>query len=357
LRVHPVGWFTVSALENLDPRSFELICLGRRHPGDPLARRFSAIAADWVTMDKSDLNAAVDHIRGLGLDIVIDLGGYGDQGMMPLCASRLAQLQVKWVGSQNHSTGLAEMDGFITDRWETPPELASLYTERMLVLPDGYVCYSPPTYAPDVGPLPALRNGAITFGCFNNMAKVTNAVIAAWSAVLARVPDSRLMLKCHQMADPATRDRVCDGFAARGVDPVRILPRASSPHRVLLAEYNEVDIVLDPFPYNGGLTTCEALWMGVPTVTMPGQTFASRHSTSHLCNVGLTDWIADGLAAYVDLAVRKSANLDALATLRAGLRARVARSPLCDGARFGRHLGAALRSAWAEKCAADAEAA
>jgi predicted O-linked N-acetylglucosamine transferase (SPINDLY family) len=348
LRVHPVGWFTVAAFENLDPRAFEIVCVGRQHPGDPLARRFSAIAADWVVVDKPDLDAAVERIRGLNLDIVIDLGGYGDQGMMPLCASRLAPLQVKWVGSQNHSTGLAEMDGFITDRWETPPELAPLYTEQLLVLPDGYVCYSPPTYAPDVDALPALRNGAITFGCFNNMAKITGAVIAAWSDVLARVPGSRLMLKCHQMADPATRARVCAGFVAHGIDPARILPRGSSPHRVLLAEYNEVDIVLDPFPYNGGLTTCEALWMGVPTITMPGQTFASRHSTSHLSNVGLTDWIATGPEAYVGLAVRKSSDLDALAALRAGLRSRVARSPLCDGARFGRHLGAALHAAWAE---------
>ena len=129
--------------------------------------------------------------RELGIDILIDLGGYGDAARMPACAYRLAPVQIKWVGMQNHSSGLAEMDWIITDRWETPPELEHVYSERPLRLPDGYVCYSPPPYAPDVVPLPALANGHITFGCFNNLAKVTPRVIATWCAILHRVPNAR----------------------------------------------------------------------------------------------------------------------------------------------------------------------
>ncbi len=127
---------------------------------------------------------------------------------MPACAYRMAPVQVKWVGMQNHSSGLAEMDWIITDRWETPPELEHVYSERPLRLPDGYVCYSPPPYAPDVVPLPALANGHITFGCFNNLAKVTPRVIATWCTILHRVPGSRLVLKTHQFADAPTAERV-----------------------------------------------------------------------------------------------------------------------------------------------------
>ena len=147
-----------------------------------------------------------DAVRSLEIDILIDLGGYGDAGRMTACAQRLAPVQIKWVGMQNHSTGMPEMDWIITDRWETPPDLAQYYTERLLVLPDGYVCYSPPADAPEVAPSPAATNGYATFGCFTNLAKVTPDVLATWSAVLRRVPDSRFVLKSHALAAyPPTR--------------------------------------------------------------------------------------------------------------------------------------------------------
>ena len=352
LKTHPVGWLTIAGLEMLDPAAFDLVCLGPEHPGDALGRRFAALSSAWHAVDRQGGDdAAVQAIRGLGLDVLIDLGGYGDQGMMALCAHRLAPVQIKWVGSQSHSTGLAEMDWFVSDGWETPPGSEALYSERLLRLADGYVCYSPPAYAPDVGGLPATRNGYVTFGCFNNLAKVTAQVIEAWAGILGQVAGARLVLKCHQMAEAATRDRVLGAFATHGIDPARIELRANSSHRGLLAQYGDIDIVLDPFPYSGGLTTCEALWMGVPTVTLPGDSFASRHSTSHVSNVGLTDWVAADLDAYRAIAVAKAGDIAALAGLRAGLRARVAASPLCDAPRFGRSLAAGLRHAWVKWCA------
>ena len=351
LKTHPVGWLTVAGIETLDPARFAVVCLVQNAaPQDPIARRFRAVARDWVEIDTLDDVALATRARDLGIDVLIDLGGYGDAARMPACAHRLAPVQVKWVGMQNHSSGLPEMDWFITDRWETPPELTSTYSERLLRLPDGYACYSPPGYAPDVLPLPALANGHITFGCFNNLAKVTPRVIATWAAVLHRVPGSRLVLKTHQFGDRATADRLRDAFAAQGIDGARLDLRGSSPHRAFMGEYGAIDIVLDPFPYSGGLTTCEALWMGVPTATLPGETFASRHSMSHLSNVGLTDWVARDAADYGELAVAKAADVASLAALRAGLRARVKASPLCDAPRFGRNLGAALRHAWTEWC-------
>jgi predicted O-linked N-acetylglucosamine transferase (SPINDLY family) len=350
LRSHPVGWLTVAGFEMLDLARFDVVCLVQNAGTDPIAQRYRTIARHWVEIDMLDDIALAHTARDHGIDVLIDLGGYGDAGRMPACVNRLAPVQIKWVGMQNHSSGLAEMDWILTDRWETPPESAPLYAERLLCLPDGYVCYSPPPYAPDVGPLPALRNGHVTFGCFNNLAKITPLVLETWATILESLPDSRLVLKTHQFSDAATAGRVRDTLAGYGIRPARIDLRGASGHRAFLREYNDIDIVLDPFPYSGGLTTCEALWMGVPTVSLPGDFFAARHSLSHLSNVGLTDWIAGDIPSYVAVALAKAADTKALAQLRAGLRARTKASPLCDAPRFGRNLGNALRQAWRDWC-------
>ena len=350
LRVHPVGWLTVAGFENLDPAAFSLICLAQNAGSDWMARRFRTLAREWHDVDTLNDPALAAKARAVGIDILIDLGGYGDAARMPACAHRMAPVQIKWVGMQTHSSGLAEMDWIITDRWETPDALRHVYSEQLMRLPDGYVCYSPPPYAPDVGPLPALANGHITFGCFNNLAKITPRVIETWCAILHRVPASRLVLKAHQFADAETAARIIAAFAAHDIPAHRLELRGPSGHRQFLAQYGDIDIVLDPFPYSGGLTTCEALWMGVPTVTMPGETFSSRHSLSHLSNAGLADWAASDVPTYIELAVAKASDTAPLAALRAGLRAQVKASSLCDAPRFGRNLGAALRSAWHDWC-------
>ncbi len=351
LRSHPVGWLTVAGFETLDPDAFRIVCLGRDAGGaDPIAARFRARADTWVDAEMFNDEALARTARDLRLDVLIDLGGYGDSGRMPACAHRLAPVQIKWVGMQNHSSGLREMDWFVTDRWETPPELEHLYSERLLRLPDGYVCYSPPPYAPDVVPLPAASNGFVTFGCFNNLAKITPRVVRTWAAILRDLPTARLILKTHQFSDPETCGWMRDCFAAAGIAPSRVDLRGASRHRAFMAEYNDVDIALDPFPYSSGLTTCEALWMGVPTVVHAGEIFAARHSMSHMCNAGLPDWVATDTQAYCALAVRKATDLAALAALRTGLRAQVKASPLNDAPRFGANLAAALRFAWRDWC-------
>ena len=351
LKTHPVGWLTLAGLEALDPREFALICLAQPESADPMQRRFRAAAAEWHVVDTLPAAERVQLLRTLELDILIELGGYGDLSMMGAAAARVAPVQIKWVGMQSHSTGVAAMDWMLTDRWETPEHLAPLYSERLLTLPDGYVCYAPPPHAPEVASLPALAYGMVTFGCFNNLAKITPRVVATWAAILRDVPGARLVLKTHQFDDRETARGMTEAFAAHGIAAARILLRGASPHQVLLAEYADIDIVLDPFPYSGGLTSCEALWMGVPIVTMPGETFASRHSTSHMSNLGLGDWVAPDLAAYHAMALRRAADLPALAALRGELRARMRASPLCDASRFGAALSAALRRAWQEHCA------
>ncbi len=350
LKTHPVGWLTIGGLEALDPAAFAIVALAHNTWSDVIARRFRAVAREWHDIGALSDEEVARKGRDLGLDILIDLGGYGEGSRMSACAHRVAPVQIKWVGAQSQTTGLPDMDWMLTDHWETPPELAHLYTERLLHMPDGYVCYSPPPYAPDVAPLPAIANGHVTFGCFNNLAKVTPRVIATWCSVLHRVANSRLVLKTQQFADPTTAERVRAAFAAQGIAPERLELRGPSGHRAFVGEYNCIDIVLDPFPYSGGLTTCEALWMGVPTVTVPGEIFAARHSVSHMSNAGLADWVAPDIPAYIELAVKKASDIEALAALRSRLRAQVKASPLCDAPRFGRSLGAALRYAWREWC-------
>jgi protein O-GlcNAc transferase len=352
LRSHPVGWLTVAGFEALDRDQFSLVCLTQNaaQRTDPIARRYRSLARKWIEIDTisdDELNAIA---RAEGIDILIDLGGYGDAGRMPACVKRLAPVQIKWVGMQTHSTGLAEMDWILTDRWETPAGFEPLYSEKLLRLPDGYVCYSPPTHAPEVVALPALTNGFVTFGCFNNIAKITPRAMQTWATILQLIPNARLVLKTHQLSHDETKDDFRARFAALGIDADRIALRGSSGHRAFMGEYGDIDIVLDPFPYSGGLTTCEALWMGVPTITLPGEIFASRHSVSHLSNAGLADWVTESVDAYIAMAVNRAADLPTLAALRSGLRERVRQSPLCDAPRFGRNLGAALRQAWQAWC-------
>ncbi len=352
LRSHPVGWLTVAGIETLDPDQFGIVCLTQNAaPADPIARRYRAAARDWIEVDGLNDAALTAAAREKSLDILIDLGGYGDAARMAACANRLAPVQIKWVGMQSHSSGLAEMDWFLTDWWETPDGFEPFYSEKLLRLPDGYVCYSPPPHAPDVVKLPALTNGFVTFGCFNNLAKITPRVIETWAEILRRIPTARLILKTHQLSDQPTADGFLADFAALGIAGDRIELRGSSGHRAFMGQYGDVDIVLDPIPYSGGLTTCEALWMGVPTITLPGEIFASRHSASHMSNAGLPDWITHSVQDYIRMAVARSGDWAALATLRAGLREKVRLSPLCDAPRFGRNLGAALRHAWRAWCA------
>lgn len=350
LRTHPVGWLTLAGLEALDREQFSIHCFGWFDENNSLAKRYARFAASWHQMEAMDDATVARVIHEQRIDILLELGGFGDAGRINVCAWRPAPLQVKWVGAQYHSTALPFIDYFLTDPRETPAGYEEYYTEKLLRLPDGYVCYLPPPYAPDVGPLPAVRNGHVTFGCFNNLTKITPSTLAAWAKILHAVPESRLMLRCPQFSEPGPRERMGRFFDENGIDPERIAYSGRALHREFLATYNEVDIVLDPFPYSGGLSTCEALYMGAPVLTRAGEIFAARHSVSHLANVGLPGWIAETDAEYVAKAIGFARDIPGLAELRAGLRAQVTLSPLCDAPRFGKNLGTALRNIWRDYC-------
>jgi predicted O-linked N-acetylglucosamine transferase (SPINDLY family) len=306
-----------------------------------LTHRFQAAATEWRDVIGISDERLAKQIRADGIDILFDLAGHTAHNRLLVFARKPAPIQITWIGYEG-TTGLAAMDYLLADRHVVPEGTEHYYRERVLRMPDGYLCYDPPEAAPPVGPPPSSTKGYATFGSFNNPAKITAEVVAVWAEILRRAPNSRLTLKFRGLGDPTVKRRYLDLFASHGVAPQRLELLPWSPHAEHLAAYQQVDVALDPFPFSGSATTCQALWMGVPVITCPRETFASRHSLSHLSNVGLTETIARDFDEYVELAVSLTGDRPRLAALRAGLRQRMAASPLCDGKRFAANLASIL---------------
>jgi len=340
---HAVGSFLVGVLEHLEPAAAQTICYSDIAGGDQLTARLQRAAAAWHTVAGWSDARLAQQIQSDQIDVLFDLAGHTGRNRLLVFARRPAPVQITWMGYPG-TTGLSALDFILADTAQIPPGEEDCYCERVLRLPGGYVCYDPPSYAPDVGPPPADGAGHITFGSFSNLAKITPPVVAAWAEILRRVPGSRLLVKYWGLDDAATRARYAALFAQHGIAAERLMLERVAPHAALLACYNRVDLALGTFPYSGGLTTCEALWMGVPVVTFPGATFAGRHACSHLRHLGFTETIAADLAGYIARAVELASDRSRLAELRKNLRPRMAAAPLCDGRRFAGELVAALRS-------------
>jgi predicted O-linked N-acetylglucosamine transferase (SPINDLY family) len=350
LHEHPVGYFVIRAIEAHDPAAVEFIAYSGSVSDDPVARRFRAAIRTWRdTAAWSDARLA-EAVRQDRIDILIDLAGHTRDSRLAAFARRPAPIQLTWAGYVG-TTGLSAMDGLIADRFHVPPGEEAHYVERIIRLPDGYVSYDPPAEAPEVTPLPAGAHDPLTFASFHKPTKINQPVARLWARVLHDQPGARILFAYAGYEMEEARSRIAGWFAGEGVGAERLVFEGSLPRAELLARYGRTDIALDSFPYSGGLTTLEALWMGVPVVTLPGRSFAGRHSLSHLSVAGLTQTIAADPDDYVAIIRRLGADRDRLAALRAGLRARLAASPLCDGPRFARHLEQALRGLWRERCA------
>jgi len=285
------------------------------------------------------------------IDILIDLAMHARENRLPAFARKPAPVQATYLAYCG-TTGLEAIDYRITDRFLDPPSPSAddFYSEASIRLPRTYWCYQPPSVAPSqpVGPLPAGQAGTITFGCLNNFSKVNAGVVAAWGRIMSEVKDSRMILHCREGGH---RHRVRKLFAQAGVEPhrVRLVPRAPGVDYFLL--YDQIDIALDPFPYPGGTTTCDALWMGVPVVSLSGSTGVSRGGLSILSNVGHPELVAHEVDEYVRIATELAADRIRLAGLRATLRSRMQASPLMDAPKFARDFEAALRGMWRAWCA------
>ena len=300
---HPVGFFLEGLLRAADPARLHFIAFPTSPRGDELTARIRPLFADWAPVLGLDDEAAARLIHGKGMHVLLDLSGHTAWSRLPVFGWRPAPVQATWLG-YFATTGVAEMDYIIADPQVAPVSEEAHFTETVWRLPEVYYCFTPPDADVEVSALPALANGYVTFGCFNNLTKLNDAVVATWARVLQAVPDSRLLLKAQQLRDQAVRDAMLARFAAHRIPAGRLACEGASPRAEYLRSYHRVDIALDPFPFPGGTTSCELLWMGVPLLTKRGDRFLSHAGETIAANAGLADWIADTADDYVARAVR-----------------------------------------------------
>lgn len=349
-RQHPVGAMITPAIPHLKRFGVQLYMYTSSSAVDSVTKKLMASADQWTSIFNISDGDLAQRIRNDQIDILIDLSGHNAGTRMKAIALEPAPVIVKWVGGLINTTGVPAIDYLITDCVESPPGSDEFYTEKLIRMPDDYICYMPPDQIPEVRSLPAQRNGFVTFGCFNNPTKVNDVVLGHWAQLLHAVPGSHLYLKGGPFGTNYLRQRTLDTLASHGINADRIRIEGQSHHFELLDSYNDVDIALDPWPYSGGLTTCEAMLMGVPVITLPGPTFAGRHSATHLVNAGMPELVVSDWDEYQARAVGLASDLESLATIRSHLRRILLESPVCDGEKFGRHLGDALRAIWQRYC-------
>jgi len=343
-RRHAVAVFAEPLLAAHDRDRFETFCYQNYAGGDEITARFAALADHFVPIAAMSDAAAAQRIRADAIDILVDLNGHTAHNRLPLFFLKPAPVQVSWVGYLG-STGVPTIDYRLTDRYTDPPQQADAAgAESLWRLPLTQWCYRPYVEAPEVGPLPASTAETITFVCMNHAIKISRTALALWARILAAVPRSRLLLLAT--ADPGQRASVLAFMAGAGVAAERIEQVGEAPIATYLARYLRADIALDSLPCAGGTTTCDALWMGVPVVTLVGDRPFSRSGASLLRNAGLTELIAHSPDEYVRAAVDLAADRPRLAALRAGLRDRLRASPLLDAAGFARAVEEAFDAMW-----------
>jgi predicted O-linked N-acetylglucosamine transferase (SPINDLY family) len=351
LRNHPVGFFLEGILSAFDTRQLELVAYASHHPVDDLTDRLKPRFSEWRMVTGMTDESLARLIHDDGIDILIDLAGQTGFNRLPMFAWKPAPVQMSWLG-YFATTGVPGMDYFLADPQVAPMDEAAHFSETVWRLPEIYYCFTPPELPLVVAPLPAASNGHVTFGCFNKLAKMNDGVVQTWSRVLNALPAAKLMLKAKELGDAAQRASVLQRYARHGIAPERLILEGNSPRAEYLAAYHQVDIALDPFPFPGGTTTVEGLWMGVPALTLKGDRFIGHQGETILHNAGLADWIAQDTDAYVAKAVAFAGDLAALSSLRANLRGQLLASPVCDAPRFARHFEAALRGMWRQWCVA-----
>ena len=347
---HSVSYFLAPVLANHDRDAFELFCYSTRPRDDDMTARLRASADHWRTLAGLTDDLAAALVRSDQIDILIDLSGHTAHNRLTVFAQKPAPVQVSWLGFPG-TTGLAAMDYRVVDAITDPEGRTADWTSESLIrLPHGFLCFDPPREAPDVASPPCL-DGLLTFGSFNNPAKLSLATLNAWADLMRRLPESRLLLKGLPFGDEAARALLLERLESRGVTADRITLLAWAPDRGgHLGLYGKIDVALDPFPYNGTTTTCEALWMGVPVVTLEGTRHSGRVGASLLTRLGLQELIAADTESYIRIAADLAADRERLSKLRQSLRPRMSASPLCDGPAFTRDLEAAFRSMWRNWC-------
>jgi predicted O-linked N-acetylglucosamine transferase (SPINDLY family) len=354
LRKHAVAYFFAPILANHDPGQVEAFCYAQVPNPDAVTDRLRALAHGWRSIAHPSEAEVVEQIRADRIDILVDLAGHAGNKRLRVFAHKPAPVQVTYLGYPN-TTGLKAMDYRLTDAVADPPGEPVRYSEELVRLPGSFCCYQPPEEAPEVSPLPALRNGYFTFGSVHGLAKLNRRVFELWAHALHAAPSARLYV-LRDVLKGRTKDEIAGAMQQHGIPLERVeLRHDADSHPSYLRRYDDIDLCLDAFPFCGHTTMCEALWMGVPVVTWYGNRFAGRMAASVLTVLGLPEFIARTPEQYVELAARWATDLEGLARLRGRLREQMRTSPLCDGQAFTRGLEAAYRGLWRRWCAVTAE--
>jgi predicted O-linked N-acetylglucosamine transferase (SPINDLY family) len=347
-RHHSVAQFFEPVLARHDRGGFEIFCYYNLSRNDATTERLRSLADCWREIAPMSDDAVADLVRADKIDVLVDLSGHTKYNRLLTFARKAAPVQATWLGYLN-TTGLDTIDYRITDP-EASPEgpLDAFHSERLLRLPDCQWCYQPPLDCPEVTSPPSTRGGVITFGAFSSLAKIGPRVITLWCRLLERLPDARLLIVGLGLG--SVREEYLSRFASRGVAPERVDLRDFQSFRDYLAMHEEVDVMLDTFPYAGGTTSCLALWMGVPVVSLVGSSAPSRGGASLLRAIGLDELVVDTPEQYLDTACGLASDPQRLSVLRTGMRTRMSGSPLMDATRFTYHLEQAYRSMWRHWC-------
>jgi protein O-GlcNAc transferase len=345
---HSVAFFFLNLLEAHNPSQFETFCYSNSTNADDITARIRKSTTHWRDIANINDDRAAEMIDQDQIDILVDLAGHTPGNRLPLFAKKPSPIQATYCGYPD-TTGLTQIDYRLTDTHSDPPnQTEPFHTEKLIRLPGSFLCIGKMLGAPDVAPPPVTTANHITFGSFNALAKITSQMLTLWAKILIAVPNSRLLLKSSSgMDDPTPRRRLTNIFKSAGIDPARIDLRSRIPSPLgHLDLYRHVDIALDTYPYNGTTITAEALWMGVPTITLRGPTHVTRVGYSLLAAAGLEDLAADTPEQYVQIAARLAADVPRLKTIRSTLRQTLSKSPLIDSAQFARNVELAYRQMW-----------
>jgi len=348
-RTHPVAFFFESLLEGHDRGAVEILGYGNVSCPDQTTWRIQAKFNAYRSVCGLDDRAVAAMIEADQIDILVDLAGHTGGNRLGVLALKPAPVQVTYLGYPD-TTGMGQVDYRLTDELSTPSALQQYYAEELVHLPEGFLCYRPPEFAPQVDPLPSLKHGHVTFGSFNDTSKVNGPLMVLWAQVLGAIPGSRLLVKSRAGDDPKVRQIVLDQFREVGVTSDRIRIEGQRPAIEYLRLYHQVDIGLDTFPYHGTTTTCDALWMGVPVVSLVGEHHASRVGLSILSRVGLRSLAASSPQEYVAKAAALARQPQTLERLRASLRPCMMASPLRNAKAFARRVETAYREMWHRWC-------
>jgi predicted O-linked N-acetylglucosamine transferase (SPINDLY family) len=349
LRKHPVGDMIMPVMASTDSAAVAFVCYSNLDVEDDRTEAIKERALAWRSVLGAPDDALAKQIREDGIDILIDLAGHTAGNRLPVFAMKPAPVQVTWLGYRG-TTGLSAVDYVLADPITVPPACEHHFTEQVVRLTDTRLCYAPPAYAPAPGPPPMLERGSPTFGSFNNLVKLNPEVMKLWADLLTAIPEARLVLKWRAFGQPEARERYHQLIEGLGVEPNRVELRGATPHREMLAEYGDVDIALDPFPFSGGVSSLEALWQGVPVVTRPSARLVSRQTAAFVTALEHPEWVAEDGDDYIRIATALARSPERLAALRREQRDRMLASVLCDGPRFARNLERALRSMWRSWC-------